>query len=50
MNLMKLLLWNKPIDEKCPKCGNILTEMNSKGKKIIKCSNNTCDYRREESE
>ena len=42
--------WNKPIDEKCPKCGNILTEMNSKGKKIIKCSNNTCDYRREESE
>jgi len=30
--------WNKPIDRKCPECGNILTE---KGKKII-CS--SCDY------
>ena len=42
--------WNKPIDEKCPKCGSILTEMNSRNKKTIKCSNSTCDYRREESE
>ena len=38
--------WNKPIDEKCPKCNSILTEMNSRGKKIIKCSNDKCDYRR----
>lgn len=30
--------WNKPIDRKCPECGNILTE---KGKKIV-CS--SCDY------
>ena len=30
--------WDKPINEKCPECGNILLE---KGKKI-KCSN--CDY------
>lgn len=42
--------WNKPINEKCPKCGSILTEMNSRNKKTIKCSNSTCDYRREESE
>ena len=42
--------WNKPINEKCPKCQSILTEMKSKGKKIIKCSNDKCDYRREESE
>ncbi|WP_019138070.1 type I DNA topoisomerase [Peptoniphilus timonensis] len=42
--------WNKPIDEKCPKCGSILTEMKSRNKKTIKCSNSTCDYRREESE
>lgn len=42
--------WNKPIEEKCPKCGSILTEMKSRGKKTIKCSNSTCDYRREESE
>ena len=38
--------WNKPINEKCPKCNSILTEMKSKGKKIIKCSNDKCDYRR----
>ena len=31
-------VWNKPIDRKCPECGNILTE---KGKKIV-CS--SCDY------
>jgi DNA topoisomerase-1 len=30
--------WNKPIDRKCPECGNLLTE---KGKKIV-CS--SCDY------
>lgn len=42
--------WNKPIEEKCPKCGSILTEMKSRNKKTIKCSNSTCDYRREESE
>ncbi|MCR5788196.1 MAG: type I DNA topoisomerase [Bacilli bacterium] len=30
--------WNKPLDRKCPECGNILTE---KGKKIV-CS--SCDY------
>ncbi|MBU5670053.1 type I DNA topoisomerase [Peptoniphilus sp. MSJ-1] len=42
--------WNKPIAEKCPKCGEILTETNSRNKKIIKCSNNTCDYRREDNE
>ncbi len=37
--------WNKPIDRKCPKCNSILTEMNSKNKKVVKCSNATCDYR-----
>ncbi|MDO5040792.1 MAG: type I DNA topoisomerase [Peptoniphilus sp.] len=37
--------WNKPIDRKCPKCNSILTEMNFKNKKVIKCSNSTCDYR-----
>lgn len=33
-------LWDKPINEFCPKCDSILTE---KGKKI-KCSNKECDY------
>ena len=33
-------LWDKPINESCPKCDSILVE---KGKKI-KCSNKECDY------
>ncbi len=33
-------LWDKPINEFCPKCNSILTQ---KGKQI-KCSNKECDY------
>jgi DNA topoisomerase-1 len=36
-------VWDKPINEFCPKCDSILTE---KGKKI-KCSNKECDYIKE---
>lgn len=32
--------WDKPIGEKCPQCGNMLTEK----KNTIKCSN--CDYKK----
>ena len=38
--------WNKPVDEKCPKCGSYMVE---KGKKII-CSNETCGYVKETSQ
>ncbi|MCI9084774.1 MAG: type I DNA topoisomerase [Bacilli bacterium] len=34
----KTAYWDKPIGEKCPECGNMLTEK----KNTIKCSN--CDY------
>ena len=34
----KTAYWDKPIDKKCPECGNMLTEKNNQ----IKCSN--CDY------
>ena len=36
----KTAYWDKPIDEKCPKCGNVLLENKNK----IICSN--CDYER----
>ena len=36
----KTAYWDKPIDEKCPKCGNVLLENKDK----IICSN--CDYER----
>ena len=36
-------LWNKPIDKKCPKCGQLLVV---KGKKNeVHCSNKECDYK-----
>ncbi len=37
-------LWDKPIDELCPKCDSILIEKN---KKTVKCSNKECDYSKE---
>ena len=37
-------LWDKPIDELCPKCDSILIEKN---KKLIKCSNKECDYQKD---
>jgi DNA topoisomerase-1 len=33
-------LWDKPLNEKCPKCGSLLTEKFKK----VKCSDKTCDY------
>ena len=34
----KTAYWDKPVDEKCPECGNLMLE----GKKGLKCS--SCDY------
>lgn len=40
----KFALWNKPLKEKCPKCGSILVEKNPRGKLMKKCSSKKCDY------
>ena len=38
---------NKPIAEKCPKCGNVfLAEKNLKAGPVIACPNKECDYER----
>jgi len=37
-------LWDKPVNEFCPKCDSILIE---KGKKMLKCSNKECDFSKE---
>ncbi|MBR6025536.1 MAG: type I DNA topoisomerase, partial [Firmicutes bacterium] len=34
------VFWDKPVDEKCPKCGSLLTQ---KGKKLV-CSNAECKF------
>lgn len=36
----EFMTWNKPTDQKCSKCGDILVE---KGSKTLKCNNKECD-------
>ncbi len=38
--------WTKPIEERCPECGHILTEGNGKMRAFIICSNKECTYKR----
>ncbi len=35
--------WNKPTEEKCPKCGSFMVEKGSKNPKLV-CSNEKCGY------
>jgi len=39
--------WDKPIDRRCPTCGSIMVENNSRWGKLqgYKCSNKECDYK-----
>ncbi len=39
--------WDKPLNEKCPKCDSLLVEKKSGKKTSIKCTNDTCDYVKE---
>lgn len=41
--------WDQPIEEKCPKCGDVLTVKQTRKGKRIKCHNTECDYVRWES-
>lgn len=41
------ILWNEPIDEKCPKCGKILVKKVQKKMPKIACSNKDCKYIRD---
>lgn len=43
----KFVSWDEPLNEKCPKCGSILTVKRTKKKEYIKCHNATCDYKEE---
>ncbi len=42
------MTWDKPLDESCPECGNFLIKKFSGKKSLIKCSNDKCNYEREE--
>jgi len=39
------VLWNKPVQEKCPKCDSIMVEKYSRSKgKYLKCTNKECGH------
>ena len=40
----KRAYWYKPVDRKCPECGSLLLERNSKNVKFV-CSNDKCGYK-----
>ena len=40
------MIWDKPVDKKCPKCNSILVlDKNKKSGFYYKCSNSVCDYK-----
>jgi rubrerythrin len=42
----KFISWDKPVDNKCPKCDNLfLIEVENDGKLEYQCPNKNCDYK-----
>lgn len=39
-----MMYWNRPVDRKCPRCGAIMLEKNSRGKTALVCSADQCGY------
>ncbi|WZL74831.1 type I DNA topoisomerase [Clostridiaceae bacterium 35-E11] len=40
------MVWNKPIEEKCPECESLLVKKNRKKDSVIQCSNKECKYKK----
>jgi len=36
--------WDRPSEEKCPKCGGYMIEKGTKNKKVLVCSNRECNF------
>lgn len=41
----KQVFWDKPVDERCPKCNSLLVQHKGKGHSLI-CSNADCDFKK----
>ncbi len=37
-------LWNRPLDEKCPQCGALMTEARKGKNRVVRCSNKECSH------
>lgn len=40
-------LWNKPLPEKCPECGSVLSEYRKSKETLARCSSKDCSYEKE---
>ena len=38
-------VWDKPLPEKCPRCGALMVQPGRRSKREIRCSNKECGYR-----
>jgi DNA topoisomerase-1 len=36
--------WDRPVKEKCPKCGALMTEKRTKSSHIVRCTDSECGY------
>ncbi len=45
----EFMLWDEPLAENCPKCGSMLAKNIFRGRKKIKCINDSCDFERKEN-
>jgi len=44
-----LMLWEEPVEEKCPVCGKIMVKLKGRGKENVVCSDKECKSRKNES-
>ncbi len=44
------MTWDRPVNEKCPKCGSILVSKSEGRTTRLRCSNKECDYTKESGE
>jgi len=40
-------LWNRPLPEKCPECGSLLSEYRKSKETLARCSNKECPYEKQ---
>ncbi len=39
------VFWDKPVNKKCPQCGSLMTEKQTKSAHVLKCTDPECGYK-----
>lgn len=40
----RFTLWDRPLSQKCSRCGSLMVQPNRRSKSVIRCSNKECSY------